>query len=151
MIAERRRRGHRLAVDAAAPAGGSSLEARGIDAGAERGKPKGAFDLGGDRPRAVALIVGDIFESGAAQTAPRRQKRDRLDAIRLSGAVRAYQRHHVTARLKARRAIVAEVREREAVNAGGGHGYLSLPGLTRRPTCLLQDVDGRDEPGHNAI
>ena len=89
VIAERRRRSHRLAVDPAAPAGGGRLSARRIDAGAERRKPQRALDLGGYRPGAVALIVGDIVERGAAQAASRRQKRDRLDAIGLAGAVRA--------------------------------------------------------------
>jgi hypothetical protein len=80
-----------------------------------------AFDLGGYRPGAVALIVGDVFERRAAQAASGREKRDRLDAVGFAGSVRANQRHHVTARLKARRAIITEVRKGEAVDAGGGH------------------------------
>ena len=84
--------------------------------------PLGAFDLGGNRPRAIALIVRDILKRGAAQPASRRKKRDRLNTVGLSGAVRTHQHDHIAPRLKARRAIVAEVRKREAVNAGSGHG-----------------------------
>ena len=75
-------------------------------------------------------IVGDVVERGAAQAASGRQKRDRLDAIGLAGAVRPHQHHHVAARLQARRAIIAEVRQRQAVDAGGGHvggGAIFLP------------------------
>ena len=118
MIAERRGRRHRLAVDPAAPAGGGRLNARRIDAGAERREAERALDLGGHRPRAVALVIRDIVKGGAAQAASRRQKRDRLDAIGLAGAVRAHQHHHVTARLKARRAIIAEMREGKAMRSG---------------------------------
>jgi hypothetical protein len=67
------------------------------------------------------LIIRDIVKGRAAQAASGRQKRDRLDAIGLAGAVRADQRDHVTARFKARRAIIAEMRQGKAMNAGGGH------------------------------
>ncbi len=121
MIAERGRRAHRLAVDAAAPAGRGRLAAGRVEAGAERGQTQRALDLGGDRPGAVALIVGDVFQRGAPKPASRRQKRDRLEAIGLAGAVRPDQHHDVAARLQTRRAIIAEVRQRQPVDAGGGH------------------------------
>ena len=121
VVAERRRRGHRFAVDTAAPAARGGIGRRRVDAGAERGQSQRALDFGGNRPRAVALIVGNVLQHRPAQPATRRQKRNRLDAIGFSGAVRARQHHHVAPRLKARRAIVAEMRELEAVNAGSGH------------------------------
>ena len=55
MIAEGGGGTHRLAVDPAAPAGSGFLRNRRIDAGAERRQSQRAFDLGGHRPRAVAL------------------------------------------------------------------------------------------------
>ena len=85
-----------------------------------------------DRPGAVTLIVGDILQRRAPQAASRREKRDRLQAIGLAGAVRPHQHHHIAPRLHARRAIIAEVREREAVDTRGGHANPSLPGLTRQ-------------------
>src|SRR5258707_10591373 len=126
MIAERCGRVHGLAVDPAAPAGGGHIAAGGVDTGAERRQPEGAFDLGGYRPRAIALVVGDVVERRAAQSASRREKRDRLDGVGLSGAVGTDQHHHVTARLKTRRAIIAEVRQGKAANAGDGHGVSEL-------------------------
>src|SRR4030088_133566 len=133
MIAERGRRVDRVAVDPAAPAGGGPLSAGGVDTGAARRQPERALALGRYRPRSVALVVGDILQRRAAQATSRRQERDRLDAVGFSGAVRAEQHYHVPARRNARRAIIAEVREGEAMNAGGGHGsQSSLPGLTRQ-------------------
>ena len=113
MIAERGRRTDRLAVDPAAPAGGAVFISRRIDPGAERGKPQRALDFGGDRPGTVALIVGDILQRRAPQAASRRQKRDRLEAIGLAGAVRPHQHHDVAARLHASRPIIAKMRQRQ--------------------------------------
>ena len=129
MIAEGGGRAHRLAVDPAAPAGGRGLRGRRVDAGAERGKPERALDLGRYRPGAVALVVGDILQRRAPQAAPRREKRDRLQAIGLAGAVRPHQHHDIAARLHARRAIVAEMRKGKAVDAGGGHIHFVIAGL----------------------
>src|SRR3981081_481709 len=111
MIAERRGRVPRLAVDPAAPAWGGRLIAGRVDAGAECCQPERTFDLSGHRPRTIALIISDIVECRAAQAAARRQKRNRLDAIGLSGPVWADQHHHVPARLKARRAIATAARQ----------------------------------------
>src|ERR1700723_2271725 len=121
MIPERRGGCDRFAVDPAAPAGGGRLDARRIDAGAERCEAERALDLGGYRPRAVALIIRDIVKGGAAQSPSGRQERDRLDTIGLAGPVGADQRDHVAARLQARRAIIAEMREGKTMNPGGGH------------------------------
>src|SRR5258706_8434638 len=118
MIAERIGRADRLAVDAAAAAYPVAIAMWRIDAGAERGKAERALDFGRYRPGAVALVVGDIFQRRTAQAAARRQERDRLQAIGLAGAVRPDQRHDIRARRHARRAIVAEVRERQAMDAG---------------------------------
>ena len=98
MIAEGGGGTDRLAVDPAAPAGRRAFAAGRVDAGAERGEAERAFDLGGHRPGAVALDIGDVVERGAAQAAAGRQKRDRLDAVGLAGAVRPDQHHHVAAR-----------------------------------------------------
>src|SRR6202041_128519 len=141
----------RLAVDAAAPAGSGGLDARRIDPGAERCEAERALDLGGYRPRAVALIIRDIVKGGAAQAASGRQKRDCLDAIGLAGAVRADQRDHGTARLKARRAIIAEMREDKAVGGGGGHGERGTLQRRRRrrdglPQLLTSSSAKADEP-----
>src|SRR6185312_16941171 len=82
--------------------------------------------FGGDRPGAVTLIVGDILQRRAPQTASRREKRDRLQAIGLAGAVRPHQHHDVAARLYDSRAVVAEVREGKAVDARGRHEGASV-------------------------
>jgi len=121
VIAEGRGRTYRLAIDPAAAARAVHLGRRRIDAGAERRKAERAFDLGGYRPGAIALIVGDILQRGAAEAAARRQERDRFQAIGFPGAVRPDQRHDIAARRNARRPIVAEMRQREPVDAGGGH------------------------------
>ena len=74
------------------------------------------------------MIVGDVFQRRAPQSASRRQKRYGLDAIGLAGAVRPDQHDQIAARLQRRRAIVAEMREAQTANAGGGHGQrLSHP------------------------
>ena len=148
MIAEGGGRAHRFAVDAAAPAVRGGFGAWRIDAGAECRKAERAFDFGGHRPGAVALIVGDIVERRAAQSAARRQKRNRLDAIGLAGAVRAHQHHHIAPRLQARRPIIAEMRQAEAVNAGSGHGgggsiFLPSPLVERvAPNVVRRRVRG---------
>ena len=72
MIAEGRGGADILAVDAAAAARGGFPAWR-LDAGAERGEPQRALDLGGDRPGAVALVVGDIFQRGATQASAGRE------------------------------------------------------------------------------
>ena len=50
--------------------------------------------------RAVALAEGDVVQRGAAEPAPGREKRDRLEQIGLAGAVRADQHDRAVARLK---------------------------------------------------
>src|SRR6185437_6428324 len=70
----------------------------------------------------------------------RRQKRDRLEAIGLAGAVRPHQHYHVPARLKARRPIIAEMRQAEAVNTGGGHVSRGA-GSASPPLPLWERVD----------
>jgi len=71
-----------------------------------------------------------LAQRGAPQATPRREKRYRLQAIGLAGPVRSHERHDIPARLHARRAIIAEMRQREPMDAGGGH-VLSfvMPGL----------------------
>ena len=108
-----------------------AVRARRVDAGAERGEPQRALDLRRHRPGAVALVVGDIFQRGAPQAAARRQERDRLDAIGLAGPVRPDQRHHVSRRLEPRRPIIAKMRQRQALNAGGGHFSSVIAGHPR--------------------
>ena len=72
-----------------------------LDAGAERREAERAFDLGGDRPGAVALGERDLVERRAAQAAAGRQKRDRLDQIGLAGAVRPDQHDRAARRRRA--------------------------------------------------
>src|SRR3954454_18847721 len=71
VIAERACRTHRLAIDAAAPAGGGPIAAGGVDSGAERCQPERAFDFGGHGPRAIALVVSHVLERRATQSASR--------------------------------------------------------------------------------
>src|SRR6185312_6765345 len=84
----------------------------------------------------VALVVRDVFQRRAAQPTAGRKKRDRLQAIGLARAVRPDQRHHVAARLETRPAIIAEVSQGEAMNAGGGH-----VGLARRVLAVIAGLD----------
>src|SRR5581483_2740700 len=60
-------------------------------------------------------------QGGAAQAAAGREERDRLQAIGLAGTVGPDQRDHVRLHIHARRAIAAEMRQRQAVDAGWGH------------------------------
>ena len=90
--------------------------------GAERREPKRALDLGRHRPGAVALVVGDIFQRGAAQAPAGREIRDRLQAIGLSGAVEATSAIMSPRAAIPARAIIAEMRQRQAMDAGWGHG-----------------------------
>ena len=55
MIGKRRGRTDRLTIDAAFALRRRTVFGRPLDTGAERGKPKRAFDFGGDRPGTVAL------------------------------------------------------------------------------------------------
>ena len=89
---------------------------RPLDAGAERGEPQRAFDFGGNRPGAVALAEGDLLERGAAQPAAGREKRNGLDQIGLAGAVRPDEHDRLGAGFERRRAVVAEIGERQAVD-----------------------------------
>ena len=125
VIGEGRGGADRLPVDAALAQ--RAFLGAGLDAGAERRQPERAFDLGRHRPRAVALIVGDIVERRAAQAASGRQKRDRLDAIGLAGAVRADQHHRPVRSMDARGAVAAEIGQRQAADQGGGMGSYPLP------------------------
>jgi hypothetical protein len=123
MIAEGRRRGDRLAIDAAAARRGRRVRRRPVDAGAQRCEPQRPLDFGGYRPGPVALVVGDVVGGRAAQAASRRQKRDRLHAIGLARAVRPRQDHQIAMHVHARRTVVAEMRQAQALDAGdGGHG-----------------------------
>ncbi len=131
MVAERGGGIDRLAVDPAAPHRRGVLGGSRVDPGAERGQPQRALDLGRHRPGAVALVVGQILQGGAAQPAPRRQQRNRLQAIGLAGAVGAHQHHQVGGRAHARRAVAAEMCQGEAADAGSGHGLELARSISR--------------------
>src|SRR6185437_16502896 len=92
MVGEGGSRTDGLSVDAAAPHRGGILLRR-IDADAERDKPEHAFDLGMNRPGPVALGESKLVHGCAMQAAARRQKRDRLDQVRLASAVGASKHH----------------------------------------------------------
>ena len=76
--------------------------------------------------RAAREQVGDVVERGAAQPAAGGEERDRFQAVGLAGTVRPDQHDHIAARGELRRAIVAEVGERQAMDAGGGHGQFDI-------------------------
>src|SRR5262249_36154214 len=148
--AEGRRRADRFTIDAAAAAD-AGIASRRLDAGAKRRQPQRALDLGGDRPGAVALIIGDVLQRGTAQAPPRRQERGSLQTIGLAGAIRPDKGHHVAPRIQGSPAIVAEVRQRQAMNAGRGHVEIissSCPALCRASTSFwLQDFPAPSLPG----
>src|SRR5262249_2020707 len=100
------------------------LALRRLDAGAERDEAERALDLGRYRPGAVALAERDLVEGGATKPAPRREERDRLEQIGLAGAVRADQDDGTVVDRARRGVIAAEVRQRQAADAGGGHRAL---------------------------
>ena len=111
-------RRHRFAIDAAFAHNrrGALLE-RPLDPGAQRSKPQRALDLGGDRPRAVALAEGHLIERRAAQTAAGREERNGLDQIGLAGAVRPDQHDRLLAGFERGRVVVAEIVERQAAGS----------------------------------
>ena len=130
MIGEGGRGADRLAVDAAEAGARGGFRRGRLDAGAERGQAKHAFDLGGDRPRcaprAAARAIGfgkrHLLEGGAAQATPRHQERDRFDQVGFAGAIRPGEHDEIGADVEARRVIAAEVGQRQAAERGGGHG-----------------------------
>jgi hypothetical protein len=116
----------RVAVDAALPGRRKLLADGRIDAGAERGKPEHALDLGRNSPAAIAFGKGELLDSGAAQAAARRQQRDRLDQVGFAGAIRAGEHHRARGdKLNLRGVIAAEVGEGEAAQISGGHAETS--------------------------
>ena len=88
VIGESGSRSDRFTIDPAFALHQRAVFGRPLDAGAERGEPQRALDLGGHRPGAVALVERHLLERGAAQTAARREKRNGLDQIGLARAVR---------------------------------------------------------------
>ena len=126
------------------------LRRRRLDAGAERREAERAFDLGRDRPGAVAFGERDLLERGAAQAAARRQKRDRLDQIGLAGAVRPDQ--HDQAARRRRGSPRGSCGNWSA--SGGGCGRRSwrqlvmtglVPAIQDRSSAKA--VDARHKPG----
>ena len=142
MIREGGRRSDGLAVDAAAPRCRAVLAGRCLDAGPEGDETERALDLRRHRPGAAAAIVvvaaamGDVVQRRPAQAAPGPEKRDRLDEVGLAGAVGADQHDGVTVERDTGGAIAAEVGQRQAADAGGGHGDVLLV-----PADLVAAVD----------
>ena len=120
VIGEGRRRGDRLSRSTRhLREGADILAGRRIDAGAERGEPQHALDLGRHRPGAVALGERQLFHGGAAQAPARRQQRDRLDQIGLAGAVGPGQHHRPGwPKLDLRGVIAAEIGEAQTADEG---------------------------------
>ena len=114
--------GNRLAIDAALARGGRGIARRRLDAGSERRQAERAFDVARQRPGAVAFRERQFVKRGAAQATSRRQERDRFDQIGLAGAVRSRQHDQRCADVDLRGVIAAEIRQRQAADAGGGHG-----------------------------
>ncbi len=121
MIGERRCRCDRLAIDAAFARDDRVLVRGRLDAGAQRRQSQRTFYLRRYCPRTVAFGKSDVFEGCSPQTASRRQKRNRLDQVRLAGAVGADQHYRSRARLELGGAVAAEIRDGEAADAGSGH------------------------------
>ena len=110
-------RGNRLAINPAfAHKRRGAVVERPLDPGAQRSKPQRALDLGGDRPRAVALAEGHLIERRPAQTAAGREERNGLDQIGLAGAIRPDQHDRLLAGFEAGRVVVAEIVQRQATN-----------------------------------
>ena len=115
------------------------LGRRRLDAGAERGEPERALDVGRHRPRAVAFREGDLLERGAAQPAPGRQERDRLDQVGLAGAVRPDQ-HDAPTRC-------ARDSCGSSSASGGGCGRQSCGAVTTSAPETATDCDLRGRCG----
>ncbi len=81
MIGEGRRRWRRLAIDpvSALDCGVVIIGRSSLYSGAERRQSQGALDFGSDGPRPVTLAEGHFIESGPAQTASWRKKRNGFD------------------------------------------------------------------------
>ena len=109
-------RADRLAVNPALALDHDAVLGRPFDAGTERRQAQRALDLGGDRPRAVALAECDFLERGAAQTAAGREEGNGLDQIGFAGAIGTDQHDGLRADLERRRVVVAEISQREPAN-----------------------------------
>ena len=125
MIGKRRGRADRLTIDPAFALCCRTVLGRSLDPSAERGETKRALDLGSDGPGTVALVERHFLERGAAQTAARREKRNRFDQIGLAGAVWPIEHDRCGVRLECRRMIIAEIAERQAADTGGSHGKIA--------------------------
>ena len=121
VVGKRRGGGNRLAVDPALARGRRDVAGRRFDAGSERRETERALDVARRRPGAVTFGKRQLVERRAAQAAPGRQQRDRFDQIGLAGAVRSRQHHQRRADVDLRRVVAAEVAQRQAADAGGGH------------------------------
>jgi hypothetical protein len=125
----------RLAVDAAFAADARFVGEWPLDSRAERREAQRALELGGDRPSAVPLRERHLLERRAAQSAPRRQIGDRLDQVGLARAVRTDQNGKLRLDAQACGAVAAEIRQRQAADAGGAHrmSVRAPPGFSRVP------------------
>jgi len=80
-----------------------------LDAGAERSEPQRAFDFGGDSPGTITLMERDFLKRGAVQAPAGGEKRDCLDQVGFTGAVRPVEHDDAGVSLKRRRMVVAEI------------------------------------------
>jgi hypothetical protein len=76
MIGEGRRRWRRLAIDPASALDRGVIVGRSLYAGAKRCQSQGALNFGSDGPGPVALTESHFIESGPAETASGRKKRN---------------------------------------------------------------------------
>jgi hypothetical protein len=137
VIGEGRGRCDGLPIDAVFALDGRVVVKRPFDAGAERCEPQRALDLGGDRPRAVALGKCHFIERGAAQAAAGREKRNGFDQVGLAGAVRTDEHDHRRVDFKRGRVIVAEIVEGQAKDGHQSSG-IRLPGIGNQDSATAR-------------
>jgi hypothetical protein len=114
-----------LAVNAVLAGDPRVIACRRRDARPQCDQAQRALHVGGDRPRAVPFRKRGVFKGRAAQTTPRRKKRNRLDQIGLAGAIRSDQHDRPGANCKLRGAVAAKIRQAETPDTGGGHARIS--------------------------
>ena len=151
MITESGRRTHRFAVDPAAPAARAVF----ISPGASMPVPSVASPSAPSTSAETAQEPSPWLSATSSSVArrkppPRREKRDRFEAIGLAGAVRPHQHHEIAAGLHASRAIITKMRQRQPVDTGRGHGWHVIAGLDpaiHRPRSAASrriDIASRD-------
>ncbi len=139
-----RRRARDFAIDPDHAAARGRLHAR-FNAGADAQGPLRGFERRGDGPAARAAVARDLDIGNAAKPAARREQRNRLEHIRLAGAVFARQHGGPSIQRKFGARVRTEVRDHKTAQADARMGRRPFDSdqLTRRMHSRSSNVRPR--------